>query len=192
MQAKQIKKLYYSIGEVSDLTGLKQYVLRYWETEFPHLKPNKNSAGNRIYRQNDIDNLLEIKKLPKSSCTWPSVPKFVQFSFLKKTYLSTGEIPQGNHEIRGILVTFPRRSVKTSKEHRDFSRKQLLKRHVRRAKWKIKRTKLYGFAADHQFKKVLEFCNEYFDQHKELPIGKFYIGQTEVEFATENLTDKHN
>ena len=63
MQAKQIKKLYYSIGEVSDLTGLKQYVLRYWETEFPHLKPNKNSAGNRIYRQNDIDNLLEIKKL---------------------------------------------------------------------------------------------------------------------------------
>ena len=63
MQAKQIKKLYYSIGEVSDLTALKQYVLRYWETEFPHLKPNKNSAGNRIYRQNDIDNLLEIKKL---------------------------------------------------------------------------------------------------------------------------------
>ena len=63
MQVKKIKKLYYSIGEVSDLTGLKQYVLRYWETEFPHLKPSKNSAGNRIYRQNDIDNLLEIKNL---------------------------------------------------------------------------------------------------------------------------------
>ena len=63
MQVKKIKKLYYSIGEVSDITKLKQYVLRYWETEFPHLKPNKNSAGNRIYRQNDIDNLLEIKKL---------------------------------------------------------------------------------------------------------------------------------
>ena len=63
MQVKKIKKLYYSIGEVSDITELKQYVLRYWETEFPHLKPNKNSAGNRIYRQNDIDNLLEIKKL---------------------------------------------------------------------------------------------------------------------------------
>ena len=63
MQAKQVKKLYYSIGEVSEITGLKQYVLRYWETEFSHLKPNKNSAGNRIYRQNDIDNLLEIKKL---------------------------------------------------------------------------------------------------------------------------------
>ena len=63
MQLKKVKKLYYSIGEVSELTGLKQYVLRYWETEFAHLKPNKNSAGNRIYRHNDIDNLLEIKKL---------------------------------------------------------------------------------------------------------------------------------
>ena len=63
MQAKKLKKLYYSIGEVSEITELKQYVLRYWETEFPHLKPNKNSAGNRIYRQNDIDNLLEIKNL---------------------------------------------------------------------------------------------------------------------------------
>ena len=63
MQAKKIKKLYYSIGEVSEITELKQYVLRYWETEFPHLKPSKNSAGNRIYRQNDIDNLVEIKKL---------------------------------------------------------------------------------------------------------------------------------
>mgnify|MGYP001090546110 CR=1 FL=1 len=63
MQLKKVKKLYYSIGEVSEITGLKQYVLRYWETEFAHLKPNKNSAGNRIYRQNDIENLIEIKKL---------------------------------------------------------------------------------------------------------------------------------
>ena len=63
MQAKQIKKLYYSIGEVSDLTGLKQYVLRYWETEFPHLKPNKNSAGNRTYTPEDVENIQEIKRL---------------------------------------------------------------------------------------------------------------------------------
>ena len=50
-----IKKLYYSIGEVSKMTGLKQYVLRYWETEFKQLNPNKNKAGNRTYRQKDID-----------------------------------------------------------------------------------------------------------------------------------------
>lgn len=58
-----IKKLYYSIGEVSKITELKQYVLRYWETEFKQLKPAKNRAGNRIYRQQDIDLILEIKDL---------------------------------------------------------------------------------------------------------------------------------
>ena len=58
-----IKKLYYSIGEVSKITDLKQYVLRYWETEFKQLNPNKNKAGNRTYRQNDIDLILDIKNL---------------------------------------------------------------------------------------------------------------------------------
>ena len=63
MEARDIKKLYYSISEVSDITGLKQYVLRYWETEFSQLKPNKNQAGNRIYRSHDIDLVLDIKSL---------------------------------------------------------------------------------------------------------------------------------
>ena len=63
MQVRNIKKLYYSIGQVSEITGLKQYVLRYWETEFSHLKPNKNSAGNRVYTPEDVENIKEIKKL---------------------------------------------------------------------------------------------------------------------------------
>ena len=64
MQAnKEIKKLYYSIGEVSEMTGLKQYVLRYWESEFTQLNPSKNSAGNRNYRKSDIDLINEIKDL---------------------------------------------------------------------------------------------------------------------------------
>ena len=63
MALKQVKKLYYSIGDVRELTNLKQYVLRYWETEFPHLKPNKNSAGNRVYTPQNIENIKEIKKL---------------------------------------------------------------------------------------------------------------------------------
>jgi len=58
-----IKKLYYSIGEVSKITELKQYVLRYWETEFKQLSPVKNKAGNRTYRQKDIDIILKIKDL---------------------------------------------------------------------------------------------------------------------------------
>ena len=63
MEATDIKKLYYSISEVSEITGLKQYVLRFWEIEFSQLKPKKNSAGNRIYRSHDIDIILEIKSL---------------------------------------------------------------------------------------------------------------------------------
>ncbi|MFL2990076.1 MAG: MerR family transcriptional regulator [Candidatus Neomarinimicrobiota bacterium] len=59
----EIKKLYYSIGEVSKIVGLKSYVLRYWETEFKQLAPPKNRAGNRTYRQKDIDIILEIKNL---------------------------------------------------------------------------------------------------------------------------------
>ena len=58
-----IKKLYYSIGEVSKMVGLKSYVLRYWETEFKQLAPPKNRAGNRTYRQKDIDLILKIKDL---------------------------------------------------------------------------------------------------------------------------------
>ena len=58
-----IKKLYYSIGEVSKITELKQYVLRYWETEFKQLSPVKKKAGNRTYRQKDIDMILKIKDL---------------------------------------------------------------------------------------------------------------------------------
>ena len=58
-----IKKLYYSIGEVSKMVGLKSYVLRYWETEFKQLTPPKNRAGNRTYRQKDIDLILQIKDL---------------------------------------------------------------------------------------------------------------------------------
>ena len=63
MQIKQIKKLYYSIGDVSEMTSLKQYVLRYWETEFSILSPEKNKAGNRRYRKEDIKIIRHIKEL---------------------------------------------------------------------------------------------------------------------------------
>ena len=59
----EIKKLYYSIGEVSKMVNLKSYVLRYWETEFKQLSPPKNRAGNRTYRQKDIDLIFKIKDL---------------------------------------------------------------------------------------------------------------------------------
>jgi len=63
MKDLSIKKLYYSISEVSKITNIEQYVLRYWETEFEQLKPQKNRAGNRIYTNKDIQLILHIKNL---------------------------------------------------------------------------------------------------------------------------------
>jgi DNA-binding transcriptional MerR regulator len=64
MQAlKTSDKLYYSIGEVRALTDLEPYVLRYWESEFPQLKPKKNSGGQRAYQRKDIELILRIKEL---------------------------------------------------------------------------------------------------------------------------------
>jgi DNA-binding transcriptional MerR regulator len=63
MKDLSIKKLYYSISEVSKITEVEQYVLRYWETEFDELSPQKNRAGNRIYTNKDIQLILKIKTL---------------------------------------------------------------------------------------------------------------------------------
>ena len=56
-------KLYFRIGEVAKLCKLPAYVLRFWETEFPLLKPVKSSTGQRMYRKRDVENLLHIKQL---------------------------------------------------------------------------------------------------------------------------------
>jgi DNA-binding transcriptional MerR regulator len=58
-----IEKDFYRIGEVSRLTSLKPFVLRYWETEFPTLEPVKSPSGHRLYRQVDVEMVLRIKRL---------------------------------------------------------------------------------------------------------------------------------
>jgi DNA-binding transcriptional MerR regulator len=62
-QQPQPSKLFYRIGEVSRLTGLEPYVLRYWETEFPQIKPDKGKSGQRLYTQKDLDAILHVKQL---------------------------------------------------------------------------------------------------------------------------------
>ena len=57
------EKLYHSITEVGELTKLKPHILRYWETEFPFLRPKRNRAGNRAYRKKDIEMIHLIKRL---------------------------------------------------------------------------------------------------------------------------------
>lgn len=56
-------RLYFRIGEVSAITGVPPYVLRYWESEFPALQPRKSGGGQRLYRKRDVAMILEIKRL---------------------------------------------------------------------------------------------------------------------------------
>jgi DNA-binding transcriptional MerR regulator len=56
-------KLYFRIGEVSDIVSVKPYVLRYWESEFPDIKPSKSKSGQRLYKRRDVELLLRIKQL---------------------------------------------------------------------------------------------------------------------------------
>lgn len=63
MEDRIARREYYSIGEVCELTGLRPHVLRYWESQFEGLHPNKNRAGNRVFRPEDIELVLLVKRL---------------------------------------------------------------------------------------------------------------------------------
>lgn len=63
MKARELTKQYFRIGEVSQLVGVEPHVLRYWETEFPTIRPRKSSSGQRVYSQQDVDKLLRVKEL---------------------------------------------------------------------------------------------------------------------------------
>ncbi len=56
-------KLFYKIGEVSKITDVETYVLRYWETEFPFLRPRKNRSGQRVYVKKDLEMIMQIKRM---------------------------------------------------------------------------------------------------------------------------------
>jgi DNA-binding transcriptional MerR regulator len=66
MQSHELVKLYYRIGEVSDIVGVQPHVLRYWETEFRSIRPQKSSKGQRVYSRRDVEKLLRVKDLLKN------------------------------------------------------------------------------------------------------------------------------
>ena len=102
MKDDGIQKLYYSIGEVSDLTELEQHVLRYWESEFEQLKPRKNRAGRRVYTEEDIEMVRRIHQLLKED-------KYTIEG--AKQVLDSGQFVQSEErrgqlrELRGFLTT---------------------------------------------------------------------------------------
>lgn len=63
MKPQLTAKPYYRIGEVSELLGVEPHVLRYWESEFPTIRPQKSKKGQRVYSQKDVDKLVRVKEL---------------------------------------------------------------------------------------------------------------------------------
>ncbi len=86
-----MEKLFYKIGEVSKLAGLEPYVLRFWESEFPSLRPKKNTGGQRVYSKKELDMVLEIKRLLyKEGLTISGAKKMLQ------TRKPLKELPEGS------------------------------------------------------------------------------------------------
>lgn len=112
-----LKKLYYSISEVSKLTGLEQYILRYWETEFEQLKPGKNRAGNRIYTNKDIKLILQIKKLLRDEkYTIEGAKK----NLLDNIIDPSTQVDNGQTQSEKIIVQSPRSIKKDLEEIKTF------------------------------------------------------------------------
>jgi len=107
-------KLYFKIGEVSELLGVEPYVLRYWETEFPVLSPKKSGTGHRLYRRKDVELLLRIKHLlyekkftiegaRLSLQAEQRAPKAKPAKRLQQELFSDDPLPGIRRELQGIL-----------------------------------------------------------------------------------------
>jgi len=101
-------KLYFKIGEVSALSELPTYVLRFWETEFPKIHPKRTASGQRLYRKNDVELILEIKHLLyERKFTIPGAKKHLSSKARRKKkpiHELIQEIRQELEDIRNLLT----------------------------------------------------------------------------------------
>jgi len=99
-------KLYFKVGEVSDIVGVPAYVLRFWEKEFPRIKPKRTPAGQRLYRKADVELILNIKQLRyKEKFTIEGTRKHLRSSDRNAAAKPdiVDEIRAGLREIRDLL-----------------------------------------------------------------------------------------
>jgi DNA-binding transcriptional MerR regulator len=107
-------KLYFKIGEVSELLGVEPYVLRYWETEFSILSPKKSGTGHRLYRRKDVELLLRIKHLlyekrftiegaRQTLQAESRAPKPKALKKVQQELFSEDPLPEIRRELAGIL-----------------------------------------------------------------------------------------
>jgi DNA-binding transcriptional MerR regulator len=96
-------KLYFKIGEVADLVGVKPYILRYWETEFSVIKPTKAKSKHRLYRRKDVEALLQIKQLLHTErFTIEGARK--RMKSLSKDDRRQGQLPLVERTYRNLLI----------------------------------------------------------------------------------------
>ncbi len=96
------QKLFFKIGEVCELAGVQAHVLRYWETEFPMLQPQKNRAGQRTYRRRDVEMALRIKELLYDEQYTIAGAKKKLASELRAPGRETSESPQPRAQARSL------------------------------------------------------------------------------------------
>ena len=98
-------KLFYKIGEVSEIADVESYVLRYWESEFPFLKPRKNKSVQRVYARKDLELVIQIKNLLyKEKYTIAGVRKRFSDNSIKKSSVSIETIRSIKKRLKGILT----------------------------------------------------------------------------------------
>ncbi|MBI3784873.1 MAG: MerR family transcriptional regulator [Deltaproteobacteria bacterium] len=96
-------KLYYKIGEVAEIVGVKPYVLRYWESEFSVLKLAKSGSKQRLYKRRDVEILLRIKRLlHEERFTVEGARK--RLKVLQKEDRQQPELPLGDRTYRSVLA----------------------------------------------------------------------------------------
>jgi DNA-binding transcriptional MerR regulator len=97
-------KLYFRIGEVSAISGVPAYVLRFWETEFKKIKPKRTSSGQRLYRKSDVELILRIKHLLYvNKYTIQGAKQFLtSLNTEKKNKSSTGTLEEIRRELENI------------------------------------------------------------------------------------------
>jgi len=98
-------KLFFKVGEVSAIAGVPAYVLRFWETEFRRIKPKRTPSGQRLYRKNDVELILQIKHLLYDrKFTIPGARQHLRSGFKKKDRPLAGiTLPEIRQELESIL-----------------------------------------------------------------------------------------
>lgn len=123
-------KLFYKIGEVSNIAEIETHVLRYWESEFPFLKPRKNNTGQRVYSRKDLELILQIKNLLyKDKYTIAGVKKKFGNSTLKKNSVSIQTIQGIRKKLKDILDTL-NKDAKRHKPRVAASKKEQTQLHL--------------------------------------------------------------